>query len=1089
MKPPLPRDRIQLALESLKDFQRDTAEYVFSRLYGGEDPCRRILVSDEVGLGKTMVAKGVIARALEHLWERVPRIDVVYICSNADIARQNVDRLNVLDSKDGFRTADRLTLLAQEISDLKDVNFIALTPGTSFDLGSSLGIARERAYLYWILKEAWGFGSGVAPYNVMRGNVDLDRFRARVQQDRPDGDQLTKLAGRFLQGLGDKGAALREEFDALCHSIGRRHGALAREERGERNRFIAKARAALARSCIEELNPDLVILDEFQRFKDLLSSDDDAAELARSLFEYQDEHSQAKVMLLSATPYRMLTLSSQGDEDDHYADFLKTIEFLVPDAGRFAGYRSAVEAFRSEFVRLRTTGDIEALLRAKDALAELLRKVVVRTERLAHTPDRSGMLTERPLAEVLKPADLGSYVSAHGIAAVVQDRDTIEYWKSAPYYLSFMEGYQIRDKLRSAMADDELARKIAAGIARAQPALLPMRALAGEQPIEPANARLRGFLEVYEAEGATDLLWIPPSLQYYEPGEPFSKASARGITKRLLFSSWRMVPKSLASIISYCVANRALLRYEAARGKQGTGQSRWPSPLLRVQREGGGMRGMPMMTLIYPSAYLARLCDPLQIGIALRGQLGRLATLEEVRAEAERRIKQKLHLFVRWSTESAATDEKWYWAGGVLFDVATNEIVTKHFLMDDDNRAAIQGKDGHDEASEPEDQALYELFALVRASSLGALPADLAEVLADIALGSPAICALRALRRDKWDLPEWEEIESLVEAGRIGWAFRNLFNLPESIVTIRGQQDAEPYWRRVLRYSAAGGLQSVLDEYCHVLVDSEALWQKSREERYASLGDAIVKALEIRPAAIGADEFTANADEGTFAMQTYRLKGRFAMPLVETKAQDTGVDDKPETQASRTAKVRAAFNSPFWPFVLISTSIGQEGLDFHRYCHAVVHWNLPSNPVDLEQREGRVHRFKGHAVRKNLAAAYGLPNSEGDVGDPWQSVFENAVADRPGGANELLPYWIYTKPGGAVIERHVPAMPLSREAERIIDLRKTLAVYRMVFGQPRQEDLIEYLVTRFDDAERKRLIEGLRIDLSPPKARGEPPRT
>jgi len=28
-----------------------------------------------------------------------------------------------------------------------------------------------------------------------------------------------------------------------------------------------------------------------------------------------------------------------------------------------------------------------------------------------------------------------------------------------------------------------------------------------------------------------------------------------------------------------------------------------------------------------------------------------------------------------------------------------------------------------------------------------------------------------------------------------------------------------------------------------------------------------------------------------------------------------------------------------------------EGLDFHHYCHAIVHWNLPSNPVDLEQRE------------------------------------------------------------------------------------------------------------------------------------------
>jgi len=63
---------------------------------------------------------------------------------------------------------------------------------------------------------------------------------------------------------------------------------------------------------------------------------------------------------------------------------------------------------------------------------------------------------------------------------------------------------------------------------------------------------------------------------------------------------------------------------------------------------------------------------------------------------------------------------------------------------------------------------------------------------------------------------------------------------------------------------------------------------------------------------------------------------------------------------TRADQVRTAFNSPFWPFVLASTSVGQ-GLDFHLYCHAVVHWNLPSNPVDLEQREGRVHRFNARS--------------------------------------------------------------------------------------------------------------------------------
>lgn len=49
-------------LVGLKDFQRRTVEYAFRRLYQDADSTHR-LVADEVGLGKTMVARGVIAKA------------------------------------------------------------------------------------------------------------------------------------------------------------------------------------------------------------------------------------------------------------------------------------------------------------------------------------------------------------------------------------------------------------------------------------------------------------------------------------------------------------------------------------------------------------------------------------------------------------------------------------------------------------------------------------------------------------------------------------------------------------------------------------------------------------------------------------------------------------------------------------------------------------------------------------------------------------------------------------------------------------------------------------------------------------------
>jgi hypothetical protein len=124
-----------------------------------------------------MVARGVIARAVEHLWDSVERIDVIYICSNGDIARQNINRLK-LEGQTGFSFASRLTLMpvhAQDLSTHK-LNFISFTPGTSFDMGSSSGIMQERALLFHLLEEPWEL-RGAAPRNVLQCDAGREGCR------------------------------------------------------------------------------------------------------------------------------------------------------------------------------------------------------------------------------------------------------------------------------------------------------------------------------------------------------------------------------------------------------------------------------------------------------------------------------------------------------------------------------------------------------------------------------------------------------------------------------------------------------------------------------------------------------------------------------------------------------------------------------------------------------------------------------------------------------------------------------------------------------------------------------------------------
>lgn len=130
---PNERFRADAALAPLKVFQRRTVDYVFDRLYGQDDPVRQFLVADEVGLGKTMVARGVIARMIEHLWDSTKRIDILYICSNQAIAAQNLNRLNVLGRRE-LALPTRMTLVPLQLRDqagldANKVNFISLTPG------------------------------------------------------------------------------------------------------------------------------------------------------------------------------------------------------------------------------------------------------------------------------------------------------------------------------------------------------------------------------------------------------------------------------------------------------------------------------------------------------------------------------------------------------------------------------------------------------------------------------------------------------------------------------------------------------------------------------------------------------------------------------------------------------------------------------------------------------------------------------------------------------------------------------------------------------------------------------------------------
>jgi hypothetical protein len=62
-------------------------------------------------------------------------------------------------------------------------------------------------------------------------------------------------------------------------------------------------------------------------------------------------------------------------------------------------------------------------------------------------------------------------------------------------------------------------------------------------------------------------------------------------------------------------------------------------------------------------------------------------------------------------------------------------------------------------------------------------------------------------------------------------------------------------------------------------------------------------------------------------------------------------------QAATRRRLMLAFNTPFFPEVLVASSVMAEGVDLHRDCRHVIHHDLDWNPSTLEQRTGRVDRI------------------------------------------------------------------------------------------------------------------------------------
>ena len=982
------------------DFQAATAEHV---LYAYTHGQKRVLVADEAGLGKTTVAAEVVKRVKDELRHEVVDDDglycIVYVCCNMQIAQQNIDTL----TEDGTKvdlSQSRLSMQhfvyhkkkAELMRAGQETLVLSLTPATSFQVSWGIGSADERALMYACLSllsefkpqeqlgklssllmgwapKAWKWMS-VMYYNEVR-KPDMGEYRKAI---------IKSMEARLYEANSD-GMSLMQRLIELCNA---EHN---KQWENDIWNFIIVLRKMFADISLEILKPDLVIMDEFQKFSSLIAtgkeSETEENMIARKFFANKDTY----ILLLSATPYKPYTTLEELNEnnnDEQYKDFHRLMDFLYANNPAAADFK---EIWREYSLALKhfEKGADEAL--GKKLSAEsMLYHVMGRTER-----SNEGIIHEDipPIDEYLSTGDIASFVQMQRLIDNCRRLGKriysapVDYTKSSAFQLSFMDNYKLKDSISEAW------RAGAGQDVNTDCLLLNEEDVDKYKLSDYKNARLEFVIDTIfgkgrQSTGIETLLWVPTSHPYYiQQSNVFVRN--KSFSKFLVFSSWGMVPKMLACLLSY-ETERRLFRNRKMEYR--------PKVDTQLLKDSHKTKALTVMHTV--SEFLADLYNPEECyGMPLSA----------IKQQIKRSVREKLNLY----------------EGEISSRVSSIDIF---YLLRafDDSEAEIRN-----------------------------IPVKVDDLLADMAIGAPAMCLYRIFKRIG-------DVNAKEHAEDVAKALISIFNNRQGVWAVKKNCHAHnSYYLNVIDYCIQGNLQAVLDEFVHMIGETK---------------DPEVIAERMKESFVSVTNIQVNTD------QTFTTGKKF--PMHKHFAVDFGAGKQTEKDVNRATNVRSAFNSPFRPFVLASTSVGQEGLDFHWYCRKMIHWNLPSNPQNLEQREGRINRYKCLSVRRNVAKLYH------DIFG-WEAMFDKASEELKGDNPQMVPFWYlplnderFKEIETEKIERIVPMYPMSEDESRYDRLIKVLSLYRLTMGQPRQEELLQLLEGKLTEGKlTKEQIKQLLFDLSP----------
>ena len=795
------------------------------------------------------------------------------------------------------------------------VQFESLTPETSFNIGKGKGTYQERALIFATLA-VWF--SKNPPMPDWLETVVKDKFKSAEgprfwEAYRSYLGRLESLDGEVIDKMVQK-----EQLEEITEHVSKRTDSLKDENIYEG--FIKKARKAFVENNVKHfLNYDLVIMDEFQNFSELIGCDgkkkkSEAYQIANALLNKKD----CKVLLLSATPFSIDNCIPEGGEEEP-DDTALSLDDRKPSGNTFDHFK--------QLVRFMTDPDtdpkdwLEKWNEHRDNPVEcrkLMHKIgIFRTERNAAS--RHSPVIEQDLAEDLVP-DFAARL--HTNIFMKKDHTYCSaYGDSTPYPLVFGAGYQFSRK-----PEEGGYLPKALGEYYSQTALLAVQ----ENIINDIAAARKG----------------------------------NGNETRLkqLKEEWDRVKEKIGNPVPLPDKDKRLfLKKEDLDGSHSveTGHARFEAlkkDLLKAQK--GGFSTASMLWI--PP------CDPSH---ELRG------------AFAGRKGFSKTLIFSHYQMTPLAFTYLLCNEAGARIKQTEQEKQKISFHISFGDKSEISGA------------------------------------------GNDVTVTVKFPGQGK-QYPEYPDT-----AKAFSEYFTDLFSESVGIAAVRSVHSDCEYVKAVIAYCEDGC-------FCDMLAEYTGLLAAELGGSDAKMAHAVKKVKEFK---ISNPKLNL-LEENWLTPQQIQAANQFAVGLFSEN--ENGSD-----LVRRMANIKNAFNSPFWPFVFTSTSIGAEGIDLHWYARNIVHWYAPARPLDIEQREGRVLRYRCHALRLNesLGAVEEKCVEEKWIGSGMFGKQLNYFADKEGDGEEECYHVI----------RKTCFEPESGEKDWFERGKKIVAVYRSVLGTSSADELLK----------------------------------